>query len=260
MEKNLSLYIIIFFIAFILFFIGVVSLFIQYKNKQKLAIKEKEILEHHHQKELLEAQLYMQTQTMQEIGIEIHDNVGQKLTLASLYTQQLDFDNKYPEITERVNSISNIINESLNELRNLSKNLTNSYIEELSLKELIENEIEKIKQTNRYQFYINIDTENGYATLTKTILIRVVQEFFQNTMKHTNATILGVQLQRKVDGLHLALTDNGKGFDNNEIASKKGIGLQNMKKRIALVGGTMQIQSVINNGTTLTLSIPNDKL
>jgi signal transduction histidine kinase len=260
MEKNLSLYIVIFFIVFILFFIGVISLFIQYKNKQKLAIKEKEMLQQKHQQELLLAQLDMQTQTMQEIGREIHDNVGQKLTLASLYTQQLDYDNKYPEITERVNSISNIINESLNELRSLSKNLTNSYIEEQSLKELLENEIEKIKQTNHYQMETSIDHTNGYTVLTKTIILRVVQEFFQNAMKHAHATILSLRLQRKSNGLYLDLKDNGKGFDYNEDTSQKGIGLQNMKKRIALVGGTLQIQSGVNNGTNLSLFIPNEKL
>ncbi len=260
MEQRELIFLLVFISLFlIIFIIGSFLFILQYKKRKVESIKENEKIEIQHQQQLLETQLDMQNQTMQEIGREIHDNVGQKLTLASLYTQQLDYDNKYPEITERINSISSIINESLNELRNLSKNLTNSYIEELSLKELIENEIEKIKQLNSYQLNIEIDNCNGYSTLTKTILLRVVQEFFQNTMKHAKATILTLQLQRKMDGLHLFLSDNGKGFDNNN-TSQKGIGLQNMKKRIALVEGNLQIESVINNGTTFNLFIPNQKL
>ena len=53
-----------------------------------------------HTKELLSTQIEMQTQTMQYIGREIHDNVGQKLTLASLYTQQLAYENKAPQIND----------------------------------------------------------------------------------------------------------------------------------------------------------------
>ncbi len=259
-QQEMITFIIIANITLLIFIIGVTLFVLQYKKRSMENFKEKVLLQQQHQKELLEAQLEMQTQTMQEIGRDIHDNVGQKLTLASLYTQQLDYENKYPEITERVNSISHIINESLNELRSLSKNLTNDYMEKQSLSELIENEIEKIKLTKQYHINSSMDNTDGYNLLTKTILVRIVQEFFQNSMKHANATTLSLQLQRKTNGLHLHLHDNGKGFDYNENAPVKGIGLLNMKKRIALVGGTVQLQSIINNGTTLDLFIPNEKL
>jgi signal transduction histidine kinase len=240
--------------------VGIIMFLILFRKNQKINLVKKEKLEQQHQQQLLEAQLDMQTQTMQEIGREIHDNVGQKLTLASLYTQQLDYDNKYPDITERVTSISNIINESLNELRNLSKNLTNSYIAEKPLRDLIEEEIEKIKLANNYQLNIQMDNANGYAVLTKTIVVRIVQEFFQNTMKHANATTLTLDLQKNKEGLSLQLKDDGKGFVYNENEIHKGIGLQNMKKRIALVGGTITINSMLKQGTTLHLTIPHKNL
>jgi signal transduction histidine kinase len=244
-QKEITILIFATFAAIALMCIGFVFVLLIHRNRKIKHHIEKQVLQHQHKQELLQAQLEMQTQTMQEIGREIHDNVGQKLTLASLYTQQLDYDNKYPEITERVDSISHIINESLEELRSLSKNLTNGYIEEQSLKKLIENEVEKIKLTNRYQLDISIDHSDGYNALTKTILVRIVQEFFQNTMKHADASILSLQLQRKDDGLHLSL---------------RGIGLQNMKKRIALVGGTITIESAANRGTQLHIFIPTEKL
>lgn len=249
-----------FLVVFTAFIVGLLLFMVQAKKNRTTFIQEKITIQHQHQQEILRTELEMQTQTMQEIGREIHDNVGQKLTLASLYTQQLDYDNQYPEITERVNSISNIINESLNELRSLSKNLTNDHIKEKPLKELIEIEIEKIKLAHHYQLDIIMDSVNGYSVLTKTILVRVVQEFFQNTMKYANASLISLHLQRKEDGLHLLLNDNGKGFHYTENEKYKGIGLQNMKKRVALVGGAISIVSVIEKGTSLSLFIPNEKL
>jgi len=101
-----------------------------------------------HQKELLSTQLEKQNQTMQHIGREIHDNVGQKLTLTSLYTQQLAFENKAPHSNDSIENTSKIINESLSELRELSKTLTDNSIELKSINELIAAEVKKITGSN----------------------------------------------------------------------------------------------------------------
>lgn len=81
---------------------------------------------------------------MKYIGREIHDNVGQKLTLASLYIQQLIFENNTPHINSTIDGVNDIINESLKELRQLSRSLTGDYIKCNSISELIKKECEKI--------------------------------------------------------------------------------------------------------------------
>ena len=84
----------IFNIFFILFIVAVVVFIKQYKTKKKEHTAMLLFQKEQHQQELLFAQIEIQQQTMQHIGREIHDNIGQKLTLASLYTQQLAFENK----------------------------------------------------------------------------------------------------------------------------------------------------------------------
>ena len=89
MGKNeIILTIILFNLFFILFIVGILIFIQQYRLKKKEHLLMLQTQHEDHQKELLSTQLEIQNQTMQHIGREIHDNVGQKLTLASLYTQQ----------------------------------------------------------------------------------------------------------------------------------------------------------------------------
>src|SRR5581483_7437859 len=82
----------------LLVFIGGIIIFIfQYNRKKMRHEKEKEIMNIQHTQDLLHTTLEIQQQTMQDISREIHDNIGQRLTLASIYAIQLSFENKYPE-------------------------------------------------------------------------------------------------------------------------------------------------------------------
>ena len=76
--------------------------------------------------ELLDTQVQMQQQTMTYIGREIHDSVSQKLTLASIYAQKLEFESKDGTMSDKLKMINTIINDSLAELRDLSRTLTDS--------------------------------------------------------------------------------------------------------------------------------------
>ena len=92
-KTEIIIFIILTSLIVVIFIMGIFLFAFQYKRKRKEYINEKQIRNEQHQQELLTTQLEIQTQTMQHIGREIHDNVGQKLTLASLYTQQLAYEN-----------------------------------------------------------------------------------------------------------------------------------------------------------------------
>lgn len=260
MEIKLEIYLIVFFISFLLFFTGIVVLFIQYKNKQKAVVKEKLITEQLHQQELLSTQLEIQLQTMQYIGREIHDNIGQKLTLASLYTQQLAYENKAPQVTDKIENISSIINESLTELRRLSKSLTDDNVNGGSLQELLQQEFNKVNELKSGTVLFN--STNFNITLpyqTKNILLRIVQEFMQNSLKHADCQHIIVSLKANKDELNLSLKDDGKGFDVSGL-NFQGIGLSNMKKRTVLIGGSFNFQSIQHKGTSMEINIPFSNL
>ncbi|WP_298224682.1 ATP-binding protein [Flavobacterium sp.] len=207
-----------------------------------------------HQRALLSTQIEMQQQTMQHIGREIHDNIGQQLTLASLYTQQLAYENKAPQISESIENISNIINNSLAELRQLSKTLTDDSIAQKSIAALLQTECEKVNGFKKCQFHYNAAAKQlALSYEVKSILIRIVQEFLQNSIKHSDCKTITVALNKTDSQIELHLKDDGKGFDTKTISN--GIGLNNMKKRAEIIGGIYTLESN-HEGTNLTIQIP----
>jgi len=256
MGKNeIILTIILFNLFFLLFIVGVIVFIQQFKLKKKEHIAMLTRQEEEHQKELLENHIEIQIQTMQHIGREIHDNVGQKLTLASLYTQQLAYENKAPQINENIENISQIINESLAELRELSKSLTDDSISKNSIYNLIENEARKVQKTQKC--VISFICEHSKIELDyqqKSILLRTCQEFIQNSLKYAQCKTIQIELKSKDNELLFELQDDGIGFDTAKISN--GIGLENIKKRTKILNGTYALTSNSDFGTRLTISIP----
>ena len=255
-KTTVILEIVVFNIFLLAFFAGIIVFIRQYQIKKKehntMLQNQLEI----HQKELLATQIEIQLQTMQHIGREIHDNVGQKLTLASLYTQQLAFENKAPQVNERIENISKIINESLRELRELSRSLTDNTVETATIYQLISHEVKKIKDLNLCSVNFDCNLPKKELSYTqKAFLIRIIQEFLQNSMKHAACQLITIQLHFDASTLQLIIQDDGKGFDVNATKST-GIGLINMKKRTELLAGTFNLESKLNQGTQLTVVLP----
>lgn len=255
-NPEITAIIIIFNLFLTLFIIGIVLFIKQYKLKKKEhLLKLKDELERH-QKELLATQIEIQIQTMQHIGREIHDNIGQKLTLASIYTQQLTYENKAPQVNDTIDNISAIINQSLSDLRELSKSLTDNTIEKTDICRLLKNETKRINnlKISKVSFFSDIkNIELPYQI--KTVLYRITQEFLQNSIKHSKCKNIEIEFKYENSKLSLSLKDDGKGFDITE-SENKGIGLLNIKRRTEMIKGKYYFESKINIGTSLTIEIP----
>lgn len=246
---------IVFNFLFILFIVAIISYVWQYKKRKaehNFAIQNQQDIHH---KELLAMQLEMQQKTMQEIGREIHDNIGQKLTLASLYIQNLIYENKKQENNESIENISTIINDSLTDLRQLSKTLTDDTIATKSLVSLLQSECQKVNKLKKCWFTYDSEihsTEVNYHI--KSMLVRITQEFIQNSLKHAQCKSIKLNLKQVSNYTIMELSDDGIGFDVSKINSL-GIGLRNMKKRTETIGGKFQLESD-SFGTHLTIKLP----
>ena len=196
---------------------------------------------------------------MQFIGGEIHDSVAQKLTLASIYSQKLEFENKYPGIADRLKGISEIINDSLTELRDLSRTLTDNRIQQTSLTDLLRQECERVNDAGICKATLVSDFNNEMSVTVKSFLLRVLQEFIQNSLKHAACNQIDVHIESQTDGLSVIASDDGQGFDSSNIHSK-GIGLNNMSRRIRLIGGNFKLESKPGEGTVLRIFIPGQNL
>lgn len=246
--------IVLFNLFFILFIVGIIVFIRQYKLKKKEHNTMFKLQKEEHQRELLATQFEIQNQTMQQIGREIHDNVGQKLTLASLYTQQLALEKKPQLFDENIENINNIINQSLDDLRALSKSLTDNVIEENTITHLLKKECQKINNLKTCKVYFEAENNIKLSSYTiKTILLRITQEFMQNSIKHSKCKNIYVNLSSNENEIILKLNDDGIGFDIEK--KYDGIGLSNMKKRTSLFKGSFDMQSS-SNGTEALIKLP----
>jgi signal transduction histidine kinase len=244
-------------VVLVAFALTVLAVMIIYRRRKLQHLQEIKDMNEKFSRELLEAQLEVQRETMQHIGREIHDNVGQQLTLAFLYMHQLQPDDE--TITNQLQSVATIINESLADLRNLSRSLTNPSFLENDLDQLIKLECAKVRSSKYCEVTLasNVPTIES-SSAVKSFLLRILQEFMQNSLKHSKCTVIDVSLDKDTEGLWLCANDNGKGFVENE--NHVGIGLANMRKRAAIIGADLTLESAPQQGTRLKLFIPNRQL
>ncbi|AZB30895.1 sensor histidine kinase [Chryseobacterium balustinum] len=255
-KTELYLTIILFNIFFVIFLVAVMIYIRKYKQRKVEYLNEIQLKNEIHQKELLATQLEIQQATMQQIGRELHDNIGQKLTLASLYIQQLLYENKIIEESERINMVSQIIDQSLQDLRSLSKTLTDDNIDQKDIVTLIQEEVENACVLKKCKIHF----EHNFKCLDldfvhKNVLLRITQEFIQNSIKHSQCKNIFIKLNTTEENLwELNITDDGIGFDIDKILSN-GIGLTNMKNRTAIIGAEFNLESNENKGTAIEIKL-----
>ncbi|WP_419868881.1 sensor histidine kinase [Chryseobacterium sp. CT-SW4] len=253
-KTELYLTIILFNLFFVLFVVAVIIYINKYKLRKKEYLNEIEIKNEVHQKEILTTQLEIQRITMQQIGRELHDNIGQKLTLVSLYTQQLLHENKVPQVTERIEQVSQIINQSLQDLRSLSKTLTDDKINQKEIVALIQEEVDNSNLFKRCHISFKHNFEHlDLGFVHKNVLLRITQEFIQNSIKHSRCENIWITLNTSDESLwELKIQDDGIGFDSS-LAASNGIGLTNMKNRAEIIGADFSLNSKPNRGTSLSI-------
>jgi signal transduction histidine kinase len=91
---------------------------------------------------------------------------------------------------------------------------------------------------------------------TELTLYRISQEALRNVTKHSRARRVTLELSRDSSGLRLRIFDDGVGFDSGRMIQGKGLGLTSMKERLAVIGGSLSIQSAPGKGTDLEIRIP----
>lgn len=244
-------------IIFLVFVIALFLLMIIYRKRKMEHIREVESMKEKYHREILETQVEIQKDTMQQIGRDIHDNVGQKLTLAVLYTAHLKLQDTGMATAEKISSITELINDSLHDLRELSQYLTQSSEGATGLNGLLQKELSKLNQAELCK--VNFETTGKPLELSlkeNNMVLRITQEFLHNSIRHAACKNIYVNVLYEKTGTTINLSDDGKGFEFGQIKERPGIGLENMKKRAALIGADFNFSSTVGKGTLLNIFIP----
>jgi signal transduction histidine kinase len=230
----------------------IVMLVMAYLRRDLKHLKEKETMEADFEKQLLQSQLETQEETLNQLSIEIHDNVGQLLNSTKLLigiTQR-----SLAESPDTLTMADETLAKAIQELRSLSKALNKEWLQQFDFIENLEAEINRINAAKNLQIHLFRPTSLSLKPGEQTILFRIVQEILQNSIKHAQAKNIDIKMKEDAQQLTIYISDDGTGFSESEVS--KSVGILNVKHRTRLLGGTVEWQSSITNGTSVTIQLP----
>jgi signal transduction histidine kinase len=237
------------YISLLVLSIFIVLFVLHYRKKQIGFLAQNAIVQFQYKNEITQAQLEIGQLTMRRTVQNIQNKVGQTLALASMQIRSLQ--------NERMSSTlhpEDLISEALQELRSLTQTLNSDYHLELGLYEAIRRELALVEAMNDIKCNFHILEYTGdweYSAEQEIILFRSIQESLANASQHSQATEINVEIGENQDEYKILISDDGIGMDLNN--TKFGMGITNMKQRLALIHGNFIIQSAPNQGTHIVL-------
>lgn len=241
---------------FILFWIFFIILIVIYLNKIYKMRAEREQLEARIFGEVNNARNEIQQATLNTISQEIHDNVGQLLSLTKM---QLNLIEESPEKDiNLVRDAKDNISKAMTDLRDLAKGMSSDRIKLLGLFDSVVQEASRINKVGRLQVnVVSSGNKREPEHQKQLVLFRVIQECFQNIIKHAQANHILVTFTYQLDSFDVLIKDDGIGFEYHLGShSSEGLGLMNIFNRIHLVGGDVTLNSSPGAGTTVYIKVP----
>ncbi|MEO8768773.1 MAG: ATP-binding protein [Ferruginibacter sp.] len=256
MEKN-EVPILIYTFAIILIVLGIFLLLFYFLFKQKQKTHQLKIAALNEQ--LLKTEIEIQEHTLRNVSQEIHDNIGQVLSLAKLnlgtFNKLEDEENQ----TKLLNT-KELVSKAINDLRDLTRSMHGEKIAEIGLQKAVDHELKILQNTGQFQTHMNVVGESfDLAPQSQMVIFRIMQEALHNEIKHSKAKNIFVEFNFDESAFTLTLRDDGVGFNLEKMnADETGIGLKSMKNRASLIGGDFSIHSSENKGTTIIIKISKD--
>lgn len=193
------------------------------------------------------------------LGREIHDELGQALTglkmdVAWIGQRLSDREN---ELAERLQSMASLIDQTIQDVRDLSARLRPVVLDDLGLSDAIDWQARDFSR----RFGIECHVQGGEKDLTldrdkNTAVFRILQEALTNVVRHANALRVDVVLRRAKGRLILEVKDDGRGITPGEASADSALGLLGMRERAEMLGGTFRIASEQGQGTRVVVEIP----
>jgi len=223
-------------LGLILFFVGVMVYrsFVNAKNREQA------------QKAFSQALINTQEQERTRIAKDLHDGLGQQITLIKMKAQN----------TEQI-ELSALANTALEEVRGISRDLYPVTLSKLGLTDSIEQLLLELDEETDLFVSVEIDDVNANFNEAEALnFYRFIQESTNNVLKHAYAKTLIVNINKQKDGIKILIKDNGKGFEVSNTIKQNSLGLKTMAERISMLKGNLSINSKREEGTSILVQIP----
>ena len=240
---------------FLLVAVGIIVLFLVYQKKQLQMFLQKQQLESEYRQELLNTKLEVQEQTLNRVSQEIHDNIGQILSLVKLNINKAltEPDKISPS---NLTSTKELVQKAIQDLRTISKTLNSGYLNKTPLAESLQQDLALVKQSGACDAQLHVEgTEQDLDAQKKLVVYRMTQELLNNALKHSQASLIQVFITFTEKEMRLRVEDNGVGL-GTKTKKVSGTGLGNLHVRAQIIGGKFSIADREGGGTQATLLLP----
>ncbi len=242
-------------ITLMLFAFTLIIFLVVHKKKQYRNQLDKQTLENNYQNQLLLSRMEVQEQSFKYFSEEIHDNIGQLLSIVKMQLFSIRNNSKEPEIAAKANDCTDIMGKAITDLRNISHTLNSAFVTTVGLPEAVEKDLEYIRSAKEMKCTLHRSgDEYSMGNDRQLLIFRIIQEAIANALKHAAPTAVDVYLDYRPELLRVTIADNGSGFETGNIA-KSGIGLNNMHVRTDLLKGRLEVVSGRNEGTRINLEV-----
>jgi PAS domain S-box-containing protein len=210
--------------------------------------------------------LTVQEKERRRLSLELHDELGQALSVLKLRLRSIErkLRNDQRTLREDCENTLGYLDHIIENVRRLSHDLTPSTLEDLGLSSALRLLVEDFSRHSSLEASVELaDVDRLFSQETQLIIYRLIQEALTNIGKHSRATHLSLVATRGEECISFLVEDNGRGFDVNRARGgngpRDGLGLAAMDERARMVGGFLAVESQEGKGTAVTLSIPLGK-
>ncbi|AZQ62617.1 PAS domain S-box protein [Flammeovirga pectinis] len=195
------------------------------------------------------------------ISKDIHDGIGQLLTALKFSLESID-SSHVKSATGKLKESNKLLKKIIREVRRVSFNLSPNTLGDYGINAVLTrfaNETSRLSDV-QVNFDNKSDFNQRFEKHIETNIYRIVQEAVNNAIKYSEAEAVSISLNHDFEIMEIIINDNGKGFDMENLQIRGGgNGLLNMKERAGFVGGTIDVNSSLGNGTTISVEVPINK-
>ncbi|HLP72519.1 MAG TPA: ATP-binding protein [Bacteroidales bacterium] len=204
------------------------------------------------EKRVLNAIINTEENERKRFAKDLHDGLGPLLSTVKMSLSALNTRIKDPSGIEILNNTSHVVNEAITTIKDISNNLSPHVLSNFGLSSAIGAFTTKINQTRAIEIVFKSNMENTRLENEKEVVMyRAVCELITNSISHSGASRIDIELNKQGKFITLQFSDNGRGFDTSSLRKEdtKGMGLSNIETRVRTVEGVFVLESTPGKGT-----------
>lgn len=237
----------------------------QQKRKADLATIERQKVEEllkNQEMKSINAMIEGQEGERQRIARDLHDRLGSILSMVKVHFKSVEdhIEELKTSNKSQYEKANQLLDDACDEVRKISHNIASGVLTKFGLVAALEDLKETLEESKKIKvefiahgLYDRLDNE------VEITIYRIIQELISNILKHAEAENITIQIMNRENDLHISVEDDGKGFDANK-KEDEGMGLKNVMTRVDSLDGELYIDSMIDKGTSISISIPNKEI